>query len=71
MDRNESDANEDLKRKHAEIVPKVSYPNKSPKKNQGDQASTPHGRPCKQQKREKLDWNVLRPPKPQLQKRMI
>lgn len=66
IDKNYSDANEDLKRKQAEVVTEVSYPNKSPKKNQGDQASTPRGRTsCKLQKREKLDWNVLRPPKPQ------
>lgn len=65
MDRNDNDVNEDLKRKHAEIVSDVSYPNNSLKKNQGDQALTPCGRAYKQQKREKLDWNVLRPPKPQ------
>lgn len=65
MDKNNNDANEDRKRKHAEIVLDVSFPNKLPKKNQGDQASTPCGRAYRQQKREKLDWNVLRPPRPQ------
>lgn len=65
-DINDSDANEDLKRKYAEATPEVSSPFKSPQKDQGDQAPTPHGRnPYKQQKRGKLDWNVLRPPKPQ------
>lgn len=66
IDGNDSNANEDLKRKYAEVTPEVSNPNKSPQKNQGDQPPTPHGRNfTKQQKRGKLDWNVLRPPKPQ------
>lgn len=66
IDRNDSDTNEDLKRKYAEVTPEVSDPNKSPEKDQGNQASTPCGRNFKKpQKRGKLDWNVLRPPKPQ------
>lgn len=66
MDRNDSDANEDLKRKYIEATPGASNPNTSPQKSQGGQAPTPRGRNSnKKQKHGKLDWNVLRPPKPQ------
>ncbi|KAL8089678.1 uncharacterized protein LOC141698485 [Apium graveolens] len=66
IDGNDSNSSEDLKRKYAEVTPEVSNPDESPHNNRRDQAPTPHGRNFnKQQKRGKLDWNVLRPPKPQ------
>ncbi|XP_059660774.1 uncharacterized protein LOC132307123 [Cornus florida] len=62
-----SDANGDLKRKQVEVVSEVRYPNKSQKNVQGNQESSSNNNMSshKQSKREKLDWNVLRPPKGQ------
>ncbi|CAK9187276.1 unnamed protein product [Ilex paraguariensis] len=63
----ECDANDDLKRKQAEVVSEAQYPNKSQKNIQGNQGSSPNSNRSshKQPKREKLDWSVLRPPKGQ------
>nr|XP_027088564.1 uncharacterized protein LOC113709918 [Coffea arabica] len=57
-------SNGDLKRKTADGY-EPQYPNKSQKSIQGDERSSPHNNrtPHKQPKREKLDWNVLMPPK--------
>ncbi|XWS28814.1 hypothetical protein CRYUN_Cryun25bG0103700 [Craigia yunnanensis] len=57
--------NGDLKRKQSDIDSEPQYPNKSPKNGHGVQSSqsTSKGSSKKQSKREKLDWNVLRPPK--------
>uniref|UniRef100_A0A5B6ZLG4 Putative M-phase phosphoprotein 6 isoform X1 n=1 Tax=Davidia involucrata TaxID=16924 RepID=A0A5B6ZLG4_DAVIN len=65
LDSFNSDANGDLKRKQAKVVPDIQYPNKAQKNVQGNQVSTPNNikGSHKQSKREKLDWNVLRPPK--------
>ncbi|XVF05492.1 hypothetical protein REPUB_Repub05bG0177000 [Reevesia pubescens] len=54
-----------LKRKQSDIDSEPQYPNKSPKNGHGVQSSpsTSKGSSKKQSKREKLDWNVLRPPK--------
>lgn len=66
LDRNNGDANGDLKRKQAEVISEIPYPNKLPKNIEGDQDSTSSSRSShKKHKREKLDWNVLRPPKAQ------
>lgn len=66
LERDDDDASEDHKRKVTEVISEVPYPNKTPKKSQGHQDSTSSSRSShKQHKREKLDWNVLRPPKPQ------
>lgn len=66
LDRNDSDASEDLKRKQAEVISEIPYPNKLAKNIEGDQDSTSSSRSShKKHKREKLDWNVLRPPKAQ------
>ena len=58
-------ANGDLKRKQAEVVPEMRSPNKSQKNVQDDQQFAPNNNRSSQKKskREKLDWNVLRPPK--------
>ena len=57
-------SNGDLKRKTADGY-EPQHPNKSQKSIQGDERSSPHNNrtPHKQPKREKLDWNVLMPPK--------
>ncbi|CDP09076.1 unnamed protein product [Coffea canephora] len=57
-------SNGDLKRKTADGY-EPQHPNKSQKSFQGDERSSPHNNrtPHKQPKREKLDWNVLKPPK--------
>ncbi|KAK0603853.1 hypothetical protein LWI29_009389 [Acer saccharum] len=59
------EANGDHKRKQSEVVSEPQYPKKSPKNVQGGQQSSPsnHKGTFKQPKNEKLDWNVLRPPK--------
>ncbi|KAK6926993.1 hypothetical protein RJ641_008712 [Dillenia turbinata] len=59
-----NDIDGDLKRKQPEVVSEAQYPNKSQKNIQGDRQSPPiNSRGShKQQKREKQDWNVLRPP---------
>ena len=56
----------DLKRKHFDRDSETQYPNKSPNIGHGGQPSrtTSNASSKKQSKREKLDWNVLRPPKP-------
>ncbi|XP_073050720.1 uncharacterized protein [Primulina eburnea] len=63
---------EDLKRKHRDLSSELSYPNKSWKNSLDLQDLSPSI--ChsfqKQQKREKLDWNVLRPPKHRNKKRL-
>lgn len=69
-DRPNSNANGDYKRKQAEVVfdmPETQYPNKSPKNAQNNQQSSPHNQKgsYKQQKHERPDWSVLRPPKSQ------
>ncbi|XVE59277.1 hypothetical protein DITRI_Ditri05aG0033100 [Diplodiscus trichospermus] len=56
--------NRDLKRKQSDIDSEPGYPNKSPKNGHGVQPSTSKVSSKKQSKREKLDWHVLRPPKP-------
>ncbi|XWS28001.1 hypothetical protein CRYUN_Cryun25bG0028800 [Craigia yunnanensis] len=57
--------NGDLKRKQSDIDSKPQYPNKSPKNGHGVQLSPTTSKVSskKQPKREKLNWNVLRPPK--------
>ncbi|XP_022730511.1 uncharacterized protein LOC111285360 [Durio zibethinus] len=59
------EGNGDLKRKQSDIVSEPEYPNKSPKNGHGVQSSPSSSKASskKQSKREKLDWNVLRPPK--------
>ncbi|XP_073134040.1 uncharacterized protein [Henckelia pumila] len=61
----------DMKRKHPDLSSDPSYPNKSWKNSLDHQDSSPRSSHSsqKQQKREKLDWNVLRPPKHQNKKR--
>ncbi|KAH1066882.1 hypothetical protein J1N35_031869 [Gossypium stocksii] len=60
------EGNGDLKRKQSDMVSEPEYPNKSPKNGYGIQSTPSSGKASskKQSKREKLDWNVLRPPKP-------
>ncbi|XVE79565.1 hypothetical protein DITRI_Ditri14bG0068800 [Diplodiscus trichospermus] len=54
----------DLKRKQSDIDSEPHYPNKSPKRGHGVQSSSSTRKASKKQsKREKLDWNILRPPK--------
>lgn len=66
LDSDNSDAIGDLKRKKPEVVSETEYPNKSPKNIHGDQdSSSSKSSSDKQRKHEKLDWNVLRPPKSQ------
>ncbi|XWS71676.1 hypothetical protein CRYUN_Cryun03dG0159000 [Craigia yunnanensis] len=57
--------NGDLKRKQSDINSEPQYPNKSPKNGHGVQLSpsTSTVSSKMQSTREKLDWNVLRPPK--------
>ncbi|KAI3450371.1 hypothetical protein Pfo_007036 [Paulownia fortunei] len=66
-----SDAYGDIKRKQAEVASEAHYPNKSRKNDKDNQDSTPTSSHSsqKQHKREKLDWNVLRPPKYQSKNR--
>ncbi|KAE8729466.1 putative Chitin-inducible gibberellin-responsive protein [Hibiscus syriacus] len=58
--------NGDLKRKQSDMVSKPAYPNKSPKNGNAVQSSPSSSKAAstKQSKHEKLDWNVLKPPKP-------
>ncbi|KAM7501876.1 hypothetical protein LguiB_000780 [Lonicera macranthoides] len=66
LDSENSDAIGDLKRKKPEVVSETEYPNKSPKNVRGDQdSSSSKSSSDNQRKHEKLDWNVLRPPKSQ------
>ncbi|KAE8696675.1 putative Chitin-inducible gibberellin-responsive protein [Hibiscus syriacus] len=60
------EGNGDLKRKQVDMVSKPVYPNKSPKNGKAIQSSPRSNKASskKQSKHEKLDWNVLRPPKP-------
>ncbi|XVF68798.1 hypothetical protein PTKIN_Ptkin11bG0030300 [Pterospermum kingtungense] len=56
--------NGDLKRKQSDMDSEPQYPNKSPKNGHGVESSPSTSKSSKKQsKREKLDWNVLRPPK--------
>ncbi|KAF5727374.1 hypothetical protein HS088_TW22G01067 [Tripterygium wilfordii] len=59
------EADGDLKRKQPEEVSEKDLPNESPKTVVGGQHSSPLNNKAsfKQPKREKLDWNVLRPSK--------
>ncbi|KAF8395137.1 hypothetical protein HHK36_019078 [Tetracentron sinense] len=63
--RPDGDSDGDHKRKQPEIVPETEFINKSQKNVEGVQPSTPSSSngSYKQQRRGKLDWNVLRPPK--------
>ncbi|KAK8641451.1 hypothetical protein V6N13_010856 [Hibiscus sabdariffa] len=60
------DGGGDLKRKQSDMVSEPANPNKSPKNGNAIQSSPSSSKTSskKQSKREKLDWNVLRPPKP-------
>ncbi|KAL7153638.1 hypothetical protein ABFS83_04G182500 [Erythranthe nasuta] len=71
LDKLEVDANDDLKRKQSQVFSEEGYPNKSRKNDQENQDSpqTSSRSPQKRNKREKLDWSVLRPPKYQSKKR--
>ncbi|GMI81771.1 hypothetical protein like AT5G59460 [Hibiscus trionum] len=62
----EHEGNGDLKRKHSNIVSEPAYPNKPPKNGDASHSAPSSSKASskKQSKREKLDWNVLRPPKP-------
>ncbi|OMO62030.1 M-phase phosphoprotein 6 [Corchorus capsularis] len=59
------EGNGDLKRKQSDTASEPQYPNKSPKNGHEVQSSPSSSKSSskKQSKREKLDWNVLRPPK--------
>lgn len=63
--------NGDLKRKQAEQVSEAQYPNKSQRSFKTEKDSSDHKNRNwqKQPKNEKLDWNVLRPPKSQSKKK--
>ncbi|XP_034687309.1 uncharacterized protein LOC117915742 isoform X1 [Vitis riparia] len=67
VDKPNCDSNGDLKRKQPEEVSESRRPSKSPKDDQGARKSSPNNSrgSHKQSKHEKLDWNVLRPPKSQ------
>lgn len=60
--------NGELKRKQAEVA-EAQFPNKASKNEQGNHSSSPASSGQKKQKHGKLDWSVLRPPKPQSKKR--
>lgn len=63
------DANGDHKRKQPEVVPEPQYPNKSPKRFQGNQQSSQNSssgsfkQPRREKQKQYVDWNVLRPPR--------
>ncbi|KAL8531448.1 hypothetical protein ACS0TY_008157 [Phlomoides rotata] len=59
------DVNSDVKRKRADAATGPEHPNKSRKSDEDNQDSSParSSGSKKQDKREKLDWSVLRPPK--------
>ncbi|XP_010535476.1 PREDICTED: uncharacterized protein LOC104810769 [Tarenaya hassleriana] len=62
------EANGDLKRKQSETVPEQQHPKKSPRNLQSGQESSPSNRRSsgfKRPKGGKVDWSVLKPPKPQ------
>ncbi|OVA17846.1 hypothetical protein BVC80_1835g238 [Macleaya cordata] len=69
VSRPDSDYDGDLERKHPGIVTETQYPNKSPRNlsGEGDHRSSENNSrgSNKKQKRGKLDWNLLRPPKAQ------
>ncbi|XP_043701244.1 uncharacterized protein LOC122651779 [Telopea speciosissima] len=69
VSRPSSDSDVDHKRKQPEVDEGAQYPSKSQKNvsDGGNRCSTPSSDKgsYKQPKREKLDWNVLRPPKAQ------
>lgn len=67
-----SSVNGDLKRKQKDEVSEAQYPNKSQRNFRGQKESSNQNYNCswqKQPKKEKLDWNVLRPPKSQGKKK--
>ncbi|XP_051145708.1 uncharacterized protein LOC127261405 [Andrographis paniculata] len=61
METTHSAANGDLKRKQAEVATEPQLPNKKNNKGNHGSARTHSRHP---QKHDKLDWNLLRPPKP-------
>ncbi|KAL3829109.1 hypothetical protein ACJIZ3_017911 [Penstemon smallii] len=65
LDASNNDANMDLKRKQADVELEATNQNKSKKSFQGNHRSSPSSSHSSQKKhkREKVDWNVLRPPK--------
>ena len=65
VDKPNSDSNGDLKRKQPEIVSESQRPSKSPKDDQGAKNSTPNSSKGSRKQSNKLDWNVLRPPRNQ------
>ncbi|PSR95097.1 Mediator of RNA polymerase II transcription subunit like [Actinidia chinensis var. chinensis] len=66
-EKSNNNANREFKRKQAEVVSETQYANKTQKNVQHDQESSPNSSSSshRQQKRERLDWSVLRPPKGQ------
>ncbi|GAB4824429.1 hypothetical protein Ancab_007314 [Ancistrocladus abbreviatus] len=67
----DSDGDGELKRKQAPVASEMHHQNKLHKNVEGDPQSSSHESrsSSKKQKREKLDWNILRPPKSQSKKR--
>ncbi|KAF7805438.1 M-phase phosphoprotein 6 [Senna tora] len=65
VDKTSNEFNGDLKRKQSEVMSEAQYPNKSPKNDKGDRQSSSKNSlgSFKKPKGDKLDWNVLRPPK--------
>lgn len=66
-----NDVNGDIKRKRADASTRPEHPNKLRKSDENNQDSSPATSRSskKQDKREKLDWSVLRPPKHQSKKK--
>lgn len=60
-----SEDNGELKRKQSAEASEPQFSNKSPKNDAQPSPSSGNASSNKQPKREKLDWRVLRPPKPQ------
>ncbi|XP_028775770.1 uncharacterized protein LOC114732621 [Neltuma alba] len=60
-----NEVNADLKRKQPEDMSEAQCPNKSPKNDKSDRHTSPKNSlgSFKKPKGDKLDWNVLRPPK--------
>ncbi|XP_054813127.1 uncharacterized protein LOC129313777 [Prosopis cineraria] len=60
-----NDVSGDLKRKQPEVMSEAQYPNKSPENDKGDCHASPKNSlgSFKKSKGDKLNWNVLRPPK--------
>ncbi|KAG7538554.1 hypothetical protein ISN44_As13g023050 [Arabidopsis suecica] len=60
------ETNGDLKRKQSEVVSEdQNLPNKSPRSSDKPSPSNEKGNAFKKPKSKKVDWSVLRPPKPQ------